>query len=469
MPIIALSLSLLFSSYMVLRDVRGRRNLSATIWIPTVLLLVLGSRPVSNWMSGGQGHDVVGLANEQESSPVDTLFYLAVLSSCLFVGWRRGFRWGRLLRDNAAIMLFYLYFALSVFWSGDPTGSIKRLIKDFGLIVVAGVVFSEEAPLEALRAIYIRCAYVLLPLSVVFIKWFPTYGRSYGFGGDMQFTGVTTQKNGLGEITMIFTLFMIWDYLESRVAEKDRRAKRFPWELAVMVFLAVWLMRISESKTALVCTTLGFLLLWRKRLFASQLANIMVLTGALCLPFLVLFSQEFGDVIAPILRALGRNPTFTGRTEIWQHITLQTVNPIVGSGFWNFWGGPGALAINEAMHGQIPNAHNGYLDLYLDGGIIGLTLLFAVLIVSGVRLSNFPRVSKELYYFQRIRFSVLIIAIVYNLSETAYARVSLIWFTTLLMIVDFRFAERVVQPKRAKLKSSWRTDASREAGTFVES
>ena len=70
------------------------------------------------------------------------------------------------------------------------------------------------------------------------------------------------------------------------------------------------------------------------------------------------------------MHALGRNATFTGRTQIWEHINIDTVNPLFGSGYWNFWGGPGGERINQEMQSLIPNAHNGYLDIYLDGGAI---------------------------------------------------------------------------------------------------
>jgi exopolysaccharide production protein ExoQ len=154
------------------------------------------------------------------------------------------------------------------------------------------------------------------------------------------------------------------------------------------------------------------------------------------------------------LHALGHNTTFTGRTQIWEHINMDTVNPWIGSGYWNFWGGPGGERINEAMMSLIPNAHDGYLDIYLDGGIIGLALLYLVLFSSGTRIARYLASGKDSDHFQRMRFAILIIVIIYNLSETAFARISAIWFTSLLMIVDFR-AFRVAAPsRRTALKQS---------------
>jgi exopolysaccharide production protein ExoQ len=452
--IIALTGSLLFSLFMIVRDCRRRRSVSLAVWIPTILVMILASRPVSSWLSNGRTRMAVELANEESTSSVDQVFYLAVLSSALVVVLKRRLRLGRFATDNPAIMLFYIYFALSVLWSSDPSGSSKRLIKDFGLLLVAGIIYSEKDPLDAMRAVYLRCAYVLLPLSVVFIKYVPNYGRSYGLGGEMLFTGVTTQKNGLGETVLLFTLFIIWDYLESRSDAYKRRSMRVPWETLLLLFNAAWLLRISQSKTALVCSMVGIILLWRRRWFGSKLANLAILLGALSLPVLLFSSEEFNDVIGPVLHALGRNTTFTGRTQIWEHISMDTVNPWIGSGYWNFWGGPGGERINEAMMSLIPNAHDGYLDIYLDGGIIGLALLYLVLFGSGTRIARYLASGKDSDHFQRMRFAILIIVIIYNLSETAFARISAIWFTSLLMIVDFR-AFRVAAPsRRTALKQS---------------
>src|SRR6476660_4629913 len=211
MPKIALILSLLFSTYLIVRDCRRRRDVSIAIWIPTIFVMILASRPASLWLSGRAARLGIENANDQATSMVDQLFYLLSLGSSFVIASVRGMKLGKLFSANRAIMLFYLYFALSVLWSSDPTGSTKRLIKDFGVVFLAGLIFTEKDPLQALRAIYLRCAFLLLPLSVVFIKWFPGYGRAYGSGGDMMFTGVTTQKNSLGEIVLLFTLFMVWD------------------------------------------------------------------------------------------------------------------------------------------------------------------------------------------------------------------------------------------------------------------
>ncbi len=441
MPTFALCICLTFITWLLVQDCRRRQVVSAAVWIPTILLLILGSRPVSLWAAGGkiyaESTAIGGMGNDVSGSPLDLLFFVFVIGGSLLVASSRGFKWGNLFAANRLIALFYFYFALSVCWSGDPEGSIKRIIKDFGLLFVISVIFSERDPLQAMRAVYVRCAIVLLPLSAVLIKYFPSYSRVYAINGDILVTGVTTQKNSLGETSLVLTLFLVWDYLEQRGLGTKLTWRRIGWDRLLLLLMAAWLLQLSQSKTALVCTILGSFLIARSGLLVSKAINRIVLAGALSLPFLLFFSQEFSSVIAPLVQALGRNMTFTGRANIWEHITIETVNPFIGSGYWNFWGGRGGYAIATSMNTSIPNAHCGYVDLYLDGGIIGLILLFMLLVACGGRILKNLTQSRDSDRYQRVRYALLITAIIYNLSEAHFARKSPICFTTLLMIVEF--------------------------------
>jgi len=459
MPTIALYACILFILWIVVADCRRRKSVSSAVWIPTILLLILGSRPVSLWVAGGKGF-IGEMGNEAAGSVLDQMFFFFVLAGSFLVASVRGVKWGKVFSANRALMLFYLYYLVSVAWSGDPMGSFKRIIKDFGLLFVIGVIFSEKDPLESMRAVYVRCACALFPLSVVFIKYFPEYARAYTVGGEVMITGVTTQKNSLGEIVLIFTMFLVWDYFETRPVSGGWRLSKIPWSRVLLLIMGGWLLHLSQSKTALLCTIVGVFLVVRSGLLVSRTINRFVLAGALSLPFLLFSSRQFSSVIAPIVGAMGRNMTFTGRTDIWDHITSTTVNPLVGAGYWNFWGGPGGFAISEAMTTIVPNAHCGYVDMYLDGGIIGLVVLFILLVSSGRRLARNLRVSADPHRYLRMRFAFLIVVVIYNLSETTYGRVSPIWFTTLLMIVDFPAIKAAVKKSRQALQHGRNTALS---------
>lgn len=451
MRYLALTLCFAFSAWVVIRDCRNRRSVSAAVWIPTILLLILASRPVSLWASGGRV-SVGEMGNESEGSSLDLVFFAVVLSVSFLVGTLRKVQWARLIPKNPALMLIYLYFIVSVSWSGDPMGSFKRIVKDMGLLFVIGVICSEKDPFEAMRAVYIRSAAILIPLSVVFVKYFPAYSRAYEIAGGMMETGVTTQKNTLGETILVFSLMLVWDYFETQRKNPKVRWRRIPWDRVLLLVMGIWLLRVSQSKTALLCTVVGVLLISRRGWLLSRTVNRLVFAGALSLPFLLFFSQAFSSVIAPLIKALGRDMTFTGRANIWAQVNWSTVNPMIGAGYWNFWGGPEGFKISQAMLTVIPNAHCGYVDIYLDGGILGLCLLFLLLFTCGIRLVRRLGRSDENRYL-RVRFAFFVVAVMYNLSESTFLRMGAIWFTTLLMLVDFPF-KSFVNPALQKARTA---------------
>jgi exopolysaccharide production protein ExoQ len=425
-PTLALALSIVFSVWFLRRDSRRRPSISPAVWIPTLLVLALGSRSPSLWLAAISGDS----SATAEGSPLDHVFYLTLAASAFIIANSRGVKWNRLFTLNLTVTLFYVFFAISVLWAENQGGSFKRLIKDFGFLGVVSLLLSEKEPMEALRVVYFRAACILLPLSVVCCRYYPNISRGYDVEGGLELSGVAIDKNHLGESVMVMALFLCWDYMETRSVGAKRSWK---WDSLVLGILATWLMYTSNSKTAFTCMLIGFaLMLVRHLRFASSaLFSRTLLLVTLSFPVLVLLTTQFRATIGPVLAVLGRDATFTGRTLIWENINLKTVDPLIGAGFWNFWGGTRGLAIIKAINTPVPSAHNGYLDVYLDGGFIGLGILFILLFIGGNRLI------KGHSSMHRFRFAVLIVAIVYNLTESLFARPSVLWFTTLVVLIDF--------------------------------
>lgn len=422
-----------FIVFLLVRDSRRRASVSAATWIPTLTLLVLSTRTPSDWL-GLQAAEATGFANDRSGNLIDQVFFASVIFASLIVAWSRRVKWGRVFAANPAITLLYGYFLVSCFWSLYPSDSLIRVLKDFGAtVIVISVILSDKKPLEAVRAVYVRCACILIPLSADLVKFSPL-GKQYARNGGVTYIGAAVQKNSFGELLLVFMIFLVWDHMEARSAVGARRLwSGLRWDTLLLLLMGIWLLHLSDSQTSFVSLLMGLALVLRTGWFASQKVSRFVFVVALLLPLLLLCTQEFSSVFTPLLESLGRDATFTGRTDIWQHITFTTVNPLIGSGFWSFWGGPGGRAIQVAMQTGVPNAHDGYLDVFLDGGLIGVFLLLCVLITSGRRLiRNLP-----VHRYYRLGFAFLIIAVVHNVTETSFLRLSPLWFTTMLMLLEF--------------------------------
>jgi len=86
-----------------------------------------------------------------------------------------------------SVLVFAL---LSILWSDFPFVSFKRWFRDLGNYLVILVVVSDPNPLEAARTLLRRFCYLLIPLSILLIKYFPYLARQYEvWTGNAQFVG----------------------------------------------------------------------------------------------------------------------------------------------------------------------------------------------------------------------------------------------------------------------------------------
>ena len=75
--------SLILMIWLIRRDTARRDGLSAALWIPTLWVGILASRPVSAWLGSGGSVDTL------EGSPLDRLFFFGMIFAALIVMSRR--------------------------------------------------------------------------------------------------------------------------------------------------------------------------------------------------------------------------------------------------------------------------------------------------------------------------------------------------------------------------------------------
>ena len=228
-PQIALFLSLGFSIVLVWRELKQHPEVSKAVWIPCLWLLILGSRSVSQWLNLSPPVDADVL---MDGSPTDRMVFTLLMVSALVVLWSRRVAWTKVVTAHPWLILFFVYCALSVVWSDFPGVALKRWFKSLGDPLMVLVLLSETSPAAAVTSVLRRCAFILVPLSIVFIKYFPHLGRAHDLWSGAQFyTGVTTNKNMLGYLLLVFGLYFICALItkarsDTDVALKDATARR---------------------------------------------------------------------------------------------------------------------------------------------------------------------------------------------------------------------------------------------------
>jgi len=404
---------------------------SHALWIPTLWLLICGSRSISEWLAM---RPTVSLALQySESSPIDAAFYsILIFAGVTVLNFRapqvRGF-----LRQNLPLLLFVTYCALSVWWSDYPFIAFKRWGKSVGDVVMIMIVLTDAHPKLAIRCLFKRTAFVLLPLSVLFITCFPGLGSGYNAEDmTMMYFGVATFKNMLGLIAMVCGLFSLW--VATRALEDRTMPHRQRHLFAHLIVFAIagWLIIEADSMTSLACLALVgavMVLIGQRSILRWHPGVPLVLIAALALPAIAIFLNPLDSV----LHTLGRNSTLTGRKLIWHAVLSLRTNPFFGTGFESFWLGNRLETVWHMSVDGIQEAHNGYIEVYLNLGWCGVALLGAVMV------SGYQRALAELRGDRqdaRLRLAFLTATLVFSMTEAGFRMLSPIWLAFLLAASD---------------------------------
>jgi O-antigen ligase len=429
-PQLALLLTLAFILWLLARDLKARPSLSLALWIPLLWLLIIGSRPMS--MALGVHQNVQNF--ELEGSPFDRSVYLVLIGAALLVLIKRRVRWSGIIADNKWLFVFLLYLGISVLWADYPFVVFKRWIQYVAYIIIVLVILSENKPIEAVRAVFLRFGFILVPLSVLLIKYFPDIGCYYDPWGALGYGGVTTNKNALGFTLLISSLGLFWEMLELH-DDQPRARKKFAISSCLLLLgMVAWLFLKANAKTPLVCTLLaaGILLAMRFPRIKSRVRQMEIYVPALALLF-VLLNSAF-DLTGMFVQALGRDRTLTGRAGIWQRALSVPINPLLGTGYYSFWLDASRVdKVSEDYWFRLNEAHNGYIETYLNEGLIGLFLLAALLIFALRKIKR--DILHEEGVYPGLRLAVLVIALFYNWTEAAFDRPGLVWFVMLVAVI----------------------------------
>ena len=239
-PQLALLLCIIFTVYLFKYDFKRNPNVSHALWIPLIWITIIGSRFVSQWL----GADA-RVSNITDGSPIDRAVFSVLIIGGVFVLSRRKIPWSQIIQQNLWLILFYAYSGFSVIWSDFPFVAFKRWIKEVGNLIMVMVILSEYDPIGAIKTVFRRSGYLLIPLSIVLIKYYPEYGRSYTWWtGEVSFRGVGLNKNYLGFLCLTFGFFFSWCFLESW----RKRARVLGSRIEIFVYIMYSIFETRQSK-----------------------------------------------------------------------------------------------------------------------------------------------------------------------------------------------------------------------------
>jgi O-antigen ligase len=426
-----------------------RPRLSIGLWLPMLWLWFAMTRPLSVWLGLAPVNTPEQLL---EGNPIERQLIIILIALGLLVLALRASQAGSVLRANAPIVLLFFYCGISVAWSDYPEVATKRLIRACGDMVMVLIVLTEPNPSLAIRWLLTRLAFLIMPLSILFIRYYPELGRAYHrWEGIALYTGVTTNKNLMGMVCLALGIALVAYFLQL-LRHRDRNQHRGPLlaygATLVMLLWVLW-QTSSTTSAALFVLVSGLIVVTNLMPWLRRPAALSLTVGV------VVMAAVYGLILNPgagLITSLGKDATLTGRTELWMHLLEMPIDSLVGTGFESFWLGD-RLERLWALYWWRPNqAHNGYLEFLLNLGWIGI-VLFAVVLVTGFRnvLVGIRWDRDE----GGLRLGFFVAALLYNLTEAAFKFSHPLWILLLWAIMA-----RPVQPGRQVRRAANRATKS---------
>jgi exopolysaccharide production protein ExoQ len=410
--VIALFLCVSFVLFLLRLERKQAPKVERTSWIPTVWMLLIASKPLATWFGAS--------VDTTDGSLLDRAALSALLCLGLALLVHRKFDWRGAVRANSALAAVLVLMLVSILWSGVPFVSLKRWIRELLAVTMACLVLTEHDPREVIVSIFRRSVYILIPFSLLLVKFYPQYGVQFSrWSGERMWIGVTLQKNGLGRLCMFSFIFIIWTFVRRRHAPEVISMKYRALAEGVVLAITLWLLKgpslKAASATAIVALCSGLavfgLLLWVK--------SGKIKLGTVLLPMIAVAIMGFGlatmllggSTVASFTSTLGRDDTLTGRSDIWAVLVpVFRQRPLLGRGFGSFW------TSRSREYYQMGEAHSGYLEVLLELGLVGMVFY------GGFVVSTCRRAIREMsrdFDWGCLLICCLIMALIHNVSESS--------------------------------------------------
>ncbi len=297
---------------------------------------------------------------------------------------------------------------VSFLWSEYPGTSLRRTIGILGSTFFGYFLAVRFTLKEALKLISIGLMLTLV-VSILFSFIAPNLALMSGeHSGALR--GVFLHKNITGRIALIFALIVTSRYLVNDISI----IKYF-----LFLSLAFIIIILSGSFTALAVLVVIHLVLFCYTLIKKMELTKYSITGLFV--FVVIPSiYLFISILPDLLNYFGKDLTLTGRTLMWYElIVMIQKKPLLGYGYGSFWLGMEGPSgdVYRVFPWAAPHAHNGYLELFLNGGLILFILFIISFFVNIKRIGSLnPELNKKNLSY--ISIAYLSFYFIYNFSES---------------------------------------------------
>ena len=281
------------------------------------------------------------------------------------------------VKRNGLIFSMLGWAILSVIWSDMPsTSAFNALRMAIDLLLV--IYLFERYSANDIQKLVLLVGYVAAAGSVFMVFALPQYGLQLRGSSSLgAWEGIFGQKNLCGLMMLILLLPAFFVKLNGAYA----RMLRGGYIVTTLIIIAMTRSAGGWVVSALCLAFVALLKLTMRMPRKDAVVMVVALTGTAAVAGLVVFANY-----DTLMYALGKDPTMTGRTELWPGlIHLAMLRPLRGYGYMAFWqqglatGPSRGLALQLGWPG-LAGAESGILELFLELGVIGLLLYFVIFV-----------------------------------------------------------------------------------------
>jgi O-antigen ligase len=365
--------------------------------------------------------DVV-LITDQDSSGTGNPLLQAAWAGIALVSFILLFRERRSAKtwlSDWVLWAFVFVPLLSTLWSIDHLVTLRRSL-NLAATVALGLYIGLRYPLRVQLRILSSVLSIAAFASIAAVILLPDVGIMQDIGVEGAWRGIFPHRNALGQMMVLNCLALLSLY----------SGRRKTFAVYGTLLLSVALILFSGSRSAL---ALLLVILSAAYMFRGGIKRIRkwVLIFATLLVISVLAHVELDDVFALI----GRDATLTGRTDLWAAVGMMILRaPLLGHGYAAFWteSNPDRDVIWKFVGWQPNHSHNGFLEVLLGVGAIGLLVLLCTLGAMFVRAWKHFEIRRNSVAAFPLLF--LLAMVISNLDETNFLQSNNI-FTILTIAV----------------------------------
>jgi O-antigen ligase len=302
----------------------------------------------------------------------------------------------KIIIDNKILFMLIALFIISCFWSDNRWVALKMFIKFLGMVVsIITIMLYNKNNLWKFLTVYIVTA---CSISLILIALFPDIGLMVYDDGSFLPRGVFSHKNSLGIFGILGCLICFYNYLKTK-----------NYYHLFISLICLFLLLASKSATAILALVASLCFYFAFKLIKNKIwVFVMLLTLLICF-VLLLYSVPLPNLLEAVFNKLGKDSSLTGRDVIWPMlIKIGMQQPVFGFGYGSFFRGDETLWVSNLIGWKAFHAHNGFLQIFLETGLVGLSIVVVFLIDLILRMIK-SKNYKLLFFLPTI--------FVYNFSE----------------------------------------------------